>query len=342
MRAVGFHHSLPITDPESLIDLELPTPEPTGFDVLVDVQAVSVNPVDVKTRASTPGTEDPAKILGFDAAGTVAAVGPDVTTFSPGDEVYYAGSIARPGTNQQQHLVDARIVGRKPASLSMADAAALPLTTITAWEALFEKMRIDPKADNSGRSILIIGGAGGVGSIAIQLAVWAGLQVTATASRDESREWVTALGATSVISHRDDLVANAHAAGHEAFDFILCANSTHRHWEAMATLIAPLGVICSIVEMAEPVNLTLLMNKAATFAWELMFTKSLYGTPDMDSQSRLLNEVADLVDKGTVRTTATRHLSPISAETLRQAHALVESGEMIGKVVISEWPEQDA
>lgn len=340
MKAVGLHRYLPISDPDALNDLELTPPTPTGHDLLVRVEAVSVNPVDTKVRApkKTDKTESNAKVLGWDAAGTVEAVGPDVTLFKTGDPVFYAGSITRPGANAQLHLVDERIVGRKPETLGFADAAALPLTAITAWEGLFDRLRIDPDGGHAGRRILIIGGAGGVGSIAIQLAKRvARLEVIATASRPESDAHCRALGADHVVNHREPLAPQLKQLGFEHVPYVFCLNDTDGHWSAMTEIVAPQGTICSIVETSVPVNLDPLKAKSAGFVFEFMFTRSMFGTDDMIEQHRLLNRVADLIDAGTVKTTLGENLGRINAANLRAAHAKLETGRTIGKVVLEGW-----
>lgn len=338
MKAIGLTKYLPITDSASLVDFEITEPEAQGHDLLVSVRAVSVNPVDTKIRAPKDGVEDPPRVLGWDAAGVVVAVGPDVTLFAPGDEVFYAGSITRPGTNSELHLVDERIVGSKPKSLSFAEAAALPLTSITAWEALFDRMGIARDGASAGKSLLVIGGAGGVGSIAIQIAKRvAGLEVIATASREETRSWCLELGADHVVNHREDIPAQLAAISFEHVDYVLCLNDTDGHWNTMAEVVAPQGHICSIVETSAPVDLQLLKAKSASFSWELMFTRSMFGTPDMIEQHRLLNEVASLVDAHTLRSTLGQVVGPIDAANLRKAHAQLESGRTIGKVVLEGW-----
>ncbi|QQX86401.1 zinc-binding alcohol dehydrogenase family protein [Cupriavidus necator] len=335
MKAIGLTQYLPITDPRSLQDVEIDKPSPGGRDLLVKVEAVSVNPVDTKVRAPKAQVEPTPRVLGWDAAGTVTAVGPEVTLFKVGDPVYYAGSITRSGANAEFHLVDERIVGHKPASLDFANAAALPLTAITAWEALFDRLGISPKGDHAGRSVLIIGGAGGVGSIGIQLAkVLAGLTVIATASRPESQAWCRRLGADHTVDHRGDLPAQLKTLGFAEVDYILCFNDTDGHFPAMAGLIAPQGKICTIVENARPLPVELLKNKSATFVWEFMFTRAMFSTPDMVAQHRLLNEVARLVDAGRLQTTLGENLGRINAENLRRAHAMLEGGRTIGKLVL--------
>ena len=335
MKATGARQFLPTTDPECFIDFEMPVPEPAERDLLVRVKAVSVNPVDTKVRSSLKETLELPRVLGWDAAGIVEQVGSNVSLFRPGDEVWYAGSITRPGCNSEYQLVDERIVARKPVSSSWEQAAALPLTSITAWEAIFDRLAIRPEKD-SGKSVLIIGGAGGVGSIAIQLASKvAGLNVVATASRDETVQWCMELGSQHCINHHHDLNQELERIGIPEVDYILCFNDTDQYFATMAEIIRPQGKICSIVGNREPLNLDLLKSKSATFAWEFMFTRSMYETDDMLRQHALLNEVASFVDEGLITTTMTRSIGPLSAESLRTAHAEVETGSMIGKLVLS-------
>jgi NADPH2:quinone reductase len=369
MKAVGLYKHLPIEDPQSLVDLDIQHPKhPKGHDLLVAIKAISVNPLDTKVRRGTitpTKNENLPRILGWDAAGEVIGVGSDCTLFEKGDTVYYAGSISRPGTNCEFHLVDERIVGRKPKSLSFEEAAAMPLTTITAWEALYDRLSlysdtirktalpeistsndIDKKKRHSPSSILIIGGAGGVGSIAIQLAKnlvnqsssssFSGINVIATASRSESVEWCKKMGADYVINHHKDLRSQIKELGIDYADYILCLNDTDGHFDSMKQLIAPQGKICSIVETKGPVDIGgILRQKSATFVWELMFTRSLFKTYDMIEQRHLLNTVADLIDSKKVKTTLTDLFAPINAENLRKAHKKLESGSTIGKIVIS-------
>ncbi|MGZ7445669.1 zinc-binding alcohol dehydrogenase family protein [Paenibacillus sp. TH7-28] len=338
MKAVGFFKYLPIDDPESLRDVEIEKPIPAGKDLLVKVKAISVNPVDVKVRSPKNRIEQAPRVIGWDVAGIVEQVGPETTLFKPGDEVYYAGSIVRPGGNSEFHLVDERIVGRKPASLGFAEAAALPLTGITAWEGLFHRLGISTIAkENVGKSLLIIGAAGGVGSIATQLAKLAGLTVIGTASRPESADWSKQMGADHIINHYEAFVPQLQPIGFKHVDYIFCLNSTEKHWANMADAIAPQGKICSIVETDELLNLTLLKDKSATFVWELMFTRPMFQTEDMIEQHKLLSELSRLVDEGQIRTTIAKKLEPIDASNLRKAHAMVETGRTIGKVVLENF-----
>jgi zinc-binding alcohol dehydrogenase family protein len=340
MKAIGLHKYLPIDHPDSLIDVEIEKPQPSGRDLLVQVKAISVNPVDTKVRSPKENVEEAPRILGWDVAGIVEETGSECSLFQPGDEVYYAGSIIRPGGNSEFHLIDERIVGHKPATLSFAESAALPLTTITAWEALYDRLGISRHPDgNENKTILIIGAAGGVGSIAIQLAGMAGLNIIATASRPETIEWVKELGADYVINHHEAFLPQLKKRGFEHVDYIFCLNSTFQHWSNMAEAIAPQGKICSIVGMGEPVNLQLLNSKSVTFVWELMFTRSMYQTDDMEEQHKLLDRVAKMVDAGKIRTTLTECIEPINAKNLRIAHQKIESGLTIGKIVLQNFPE---
>lgn len=335
MKAIGLNHYLPIADPASLQDIEVPAPSPARRDLLVKVEAISVNPVDAKVRGQQGKVEAAPRILGWDAAGTISAVGSDVTMFKVGDPVYYAGSITRPGANSEFHLVDERIAGRKPQTLDFAQAAALPLTTITAWEALFDRLRISKDGADAGKTILIVGGAGGVGSIAIQLAKQLGkLTVIATASRPESATWCKQLGADAVMDHFGDLPAQLKAQGLAHADYVLCLNDTDKHFPAMAELVAPQGTICSIVQNTAPLAIEKLMGKSAGLVWEMMFTRSMFGTADMIEQHKLLNATAELIDTGRIKSTLGEVFGSINATNLRRAHAALEGGRTIGKIVL--------
>lgn len=339
MKAIGFYRSdLPISDPESLMDLEVEKPVPTGKDLLVRVKAISVNPADVKSR--TGGKSDPnnPRILGWDAAGIVEQAGPDCILFKPGDEVYYAGDVGRPGCNSEFHLVDERIVGRKPRTLNYAQAAAMPLTSLTAWEALFNRLGVSQNEfENQNRTILIIGAAGGVGSVATQFAKLAGLTVIGTASREESARWAQDHGADYIINHREAFGPQLKAYGFDFVDTIFCLNDTVLHWESMAEVIRPQGKICSIVPAGKPVNLDSIFFKSVSFHWELMFTRAKFQTDDMLEQHHLLNAVADLIDAGKVKPTMTQRLEPINAANLRLAHEKLLAGDMIGKLVLERF-----
>ena len=337
MKAVALTRYLPISDPESLADVTLPDPVPAGHDILVRVAAVSVNPVDTKQRAPSSKVEAQPRVLGWDAAGTVAAVGPEVTLFKLGDEVYYAGDVTRQGSNSELQLVDERIVARKPKTMDFAQAAAIPLTAITAWECYFDRMKIDPAGGHRGATLLIIGGAGGVGSIGIQIAKLAGLKVIATASRPETVAWAKDLGADHVVDHSQPLRPQIEALGLKFVDYIANFNDTDRHWEAIGDLIRPQGAIALIVGSRGPLAQDGVRGKSATVCWELMFTRPRFKTPDMIEQHRLLARVAELIDAGRIRGTMRETLRPINAANLRAAHAKLESGTMIGKLVLTGW-----
>jgi zinc-binding alcohol dehydrogenase family protein len=333
MRAVGYKHSLPIDRTEALIDLEIDKPAPQGRDLLVQVKAVSVNPVDYKVRKRADPQGGSPKILGFDATGVVDAVGPKATLFRPGDEVWYAGSIVRPGTNSEYHLVDERIVGRKPNTLGFAAAAALPLTSITAWEMLFDRFGI-ARHGGDGKSLLIIGGAGGVGSITIQLArALTNLTIIATASRPETTAWCRELGAHHVIDHAKPMAQQLTTIGYRFVDYIFGVTESGQHFDTIADVIAPQGKF-GLIDDPKSLDVAKLKGKSASLHWEAMFTRSTFQTPDMDAQHRLLNEIAAMVERGTIRTTLAENLGPINAANLRRAHAMVESGRTRGKIVL--------
>jgi len=338
LKAVGLYKYLPIQQTDSLVDLTIDKPDPEARELLVNVHAVAVNPVDTKMRAPQDKVETEPRILGWDASGTVTDVGPDASLFKPGDEVFYAGSFIQPGCNSEFHVVDERIVGGKPESLDFTQAAALPLTSITAWEALFDRLGVDRHGKDQGKQLLILGGAGGVGSLATQFAKQiAKLVVTASSSRSQSRKWCKELGADHIINHYTDIPQQVAEFGIDGYDFILCCNDTDEHWQSMATVIAPQGKICSIVETAADVDLGALKSKSATFVWEFMFTRSMYETEDMIQQHHLLNNVAELVDAGTIRTTMNELLEPINASNLKKAHAAIEGRHTIGKIVLQGW-----
>ena len=338
MRAVGLTRYLPIDDPQSLQDLELPMPEPGEFDLRVRVEAVSVNPVDTKLRAPKEQVEPQPRVLGFDAAGVVEAVGPGVTLFQPGDEVYYAGDVTRPGSNARYQLVDERLAGAKPTTLDFAEAAALPLTTITAWELLFERMPFDFDAEDNGRSLLVIGGAGGVGSIAIQLARHAGFRVVATASRPQTRDWCLAMGAQHVVDHRQPLGPQLQALGLPEVDVVLNLADTDLYWDPIGQLLAPQGHVGLIVEPAGPLRIgDPYKAKCIGIHWEFMFARPRFRTADMICHHRILNRVGSLVEAGELKTTLTVVLGPIDAANLREAHRRLESGTTIGKLALAGW-----
>ena len=340
MRAVVFRKSLPIVDPDALVDIELPRPQPAGRDLLVKVEAVSVNPVDTKRRRGGDPPEG-ARVLGWDAAGTVEAAGSEATLFKRGDAVFYAGSVVRPGANSEYHLVDERIVGRRPSRLGFAEAAALPLTAITAWELLFDRIGVKRGESADKRSLLVVGGAGGVGSVAIQIARrLTGLTVIATASRPESQAWVRELGAHHVVDHTHPLAPQLAKIGFPAVDIVLALAGTAANAAQIAEVIAPEGHL-GLIEGAAALGAfdpAALFTKSIGVHLELMFTRSMFGTPGMIEQHRLLNEIADLVDRGIIRTTLKEVMGSIDAANLKKAHALIESGKTIGKLVLEGWP----
>ena len=334
MKAVAYRTPGPLDREDALVDIMLDTPEAEGRDLLVKVFAVSVNPVDTKVRLNRLPHGDGWQILGFDASGVVEAVGLEVENFKPGDAVFYAGSIARPGTNSEYHLVDERIVGGKPATLTDAEAAALPLTAITAWEMLFDRLDITRPTPQGGKTILVIGGAGGVGSITIQLLrALTDLTVIATASRPETQDWVRGLGAHHVIDHRRPMAPQIEALGLGAPGFVFSTTHTDQHLADIVELMAPQGRFGLIDDPAE-FAVAALKGKSISLHWELMFTRSLLETPDMADQGKLLNEVAALVDAGRIRSTATEVAGPIDAATLIKAHAQIEAGTARGKIVL--------
>jgi NADPH2:quinone reductase len=334
MRAVGYKHSRPIDQADSLIDLEIEKPTPQGRDLLVEVKAVSVNPVDTKVRKRADPKGGAPKILGYDAAGVVAGVGSDAKLFKPGDEVFYAGSILRQGTDAEYHLVDERIVGAKPKTLDFAAAAALPLTSITAWEMLFDRLAV-PRDGAEGRSLLIVGGAGGVGSIAIQLARHlTKLTIITTASRPETVAWCKELGAHHVIDHSKPMAAQLEAIGHRFVDYVFGVNASDQHYDTIVEIIAPQGKL-GMIDDPGMFDANKLKGKSASLHWESMFTRSSFQTADMEAQHRLLSEVAKLVDTGVIRTTLAETLGTINAANLKRAHALIESGRARGKLVLA-------
>ena len=339
MRAIGFYTPQPITSKDALVDLDLPMPEASGHDLLVEIKAVSVNPVDTKVRRNHTPAAGEARILGYDAAGVVKAVGADVTLFKPRDEVYYAGAIGRPGTNAEYHLVDERIVGLKPKSLSFAEAAALPLTAITAYEALFDRLKVSDPVLGAERAILITGGAGGVGSIAIQLAkMLTDLKVIATASRPETAEWAKSLGADHVIDHSKPLAEEYAKLGIGAPAFIFSVTHSSQHRLAMAEIIAPMGRICLIDDFPEGFDILAFKMKVVSLHWEFMFSRPMFQTPDMIEQHKLLTHVAEMIDGGKIRTTLDTVLGPITSENLRKAHEIIESNRARGKIVLDGFP----
>ena len=346
MKAVGYIKSLPISEAESLMDIELPMPIASGRDVLVQVRAIAVNPVDYKIRLNVPSANGEPKVIGWDAVGEVVATGELVSNFKTGDVVYYAGDLNRQGSNAEYQLVDERIVGFKPKSLSNAEAAALPLTTITAWELLFERLTIKQQKpvaiEKTNEVLLVTGAAGGVGSILIQLAkAITGATVIATASRESSIKWVKQLGADYVVDHTKPLAPQiAELVKHEGIapvSHIASLNGTEAYFDSYIELLAPFGKIALIDDPSEPLDVMKLKPKSQSIHFELMYTRSMFQTPDMAEQSKLLNRVAELIDTGYVKTTVGQNFGRISAVNLRTAHELLETGQAIGKVVLEDF-----
>ena len=332
MKAIQFQPGVSLDQSNAALEVELPTPTAEGHDILVKIEAVGMNPVDTKFR---PGADGEPKTLGFDAAGTVAAIGDAVTLFKVGDSVYYAGDITRPGSNADFQLVDERIAGIRPKSLDADASAALPLTSLTAWESLFDRLHIDPEADNAGQSILIIGGAGGVGSMGIQLAKLAGLTVIATASRDESAAWCKELGADHVVNHRESIPDQLKAIDIPQVNYIANFNNTENYWNIMGEVIAPQGRIVLIVEQVGTLDIGGPYKlKSVSVSWELMFTRSLFKTSDIAQQHAILTRIAELIDTGKIKCTANEAMAPLNVKNIIKAHTLLESGKSIGKLTI--------
>ena len=333
MKAIAYYQNLPIDQPEALLDVELPVPQPGPRDLLVEVHAISVNPVDTKIRRNVAPEAGQAKVLGWDVAGVVRAVGSEVKQFRPGDKVFYAGAIDRAGGNSELHLVDERIVGRMPGSLDFARAAALPLTAITAWELLFERLQVR-EGQGDGQNLLVMGAAGGVGSILLQLArKLTNLTVIGSASRPETRAWVTELGAHHVIDHSQPLLPQLQALGIEQVDMVASLTHTDLHFDALVEALRPQGRLALIDDPAQ-LDVIKLKRKSLSLHWEFMYTRSLFQTGDMVEQHHLLNRVAQLIDDGVLRTTLGEHFGSINASNLRKAHSLLESGRAKGKIVL--------
>ena len=336
MKAIGFKKSLPISDENSFIAFETEKPSPTGFDLLIKVAAISINPVDFKIRENAAKDEvlDTPKIIGWDAVGTVEAVGEKSTRFKVGDEVFYAGDITRDGSNAEFQLVDERIVGHKPKNLSVAEAAAIPLTGLTAYESLFDRIRVNPEKDK-GKTVLILAGAGGVGSMAIQLAKKvANLTVIATASREASQDWCKELGADFVVNHYH-LEDELKKIGHPQVDYILDFVDINSYWDIIVDIIKPQGHILTISDSGESLNMKKLKGKSVSFSWELMFTRSMHNTSDIARQHEILNHLSELLDAGTIKSTLTTTLNGFTVNNLKEAHKIQETGKAIGKTVIT-------
>lgn len=335
MKAIAYYQSLPVDHPDALQDVQLPEPTPGPRDLLVEVRAISVNPVDTKIRLGVTPEPGTAKVLGWDAAGVVKAVGSEVSLFKAGDRVFYAGALDRPGANSELHLVDERIVGSMPQSLSFAEAAALPLTAITAWELLFERLQVGEGNASAGQSLLIVGAAGGVGSILTQLARrLTGLTVIGTASRPQTQAWVRELGAHHVIDHSKPLSEELARIGVGQVTHVASLTQTDQYFDQLIEALLPQGRLALIDDPLQPLDVMKLKRKSLSLHWELMFTRSLYQTADMIEQNRLLQRVSSLVDSGVLKTTLGEHYGRIDAANLRRAHALLESGKARGKIVL--------
>ncbi|MEM8980920.1 MAG: zinc-binding alcohol dehydrogenase family protein [Pseudomonadota bacterium] len=334
MKAVGYTKTGPIDRADALIDFEAERPTAAGHDLLVRVEAISVNPIDTKIRkrrAPSDGTPD---ILGWDCAGEVVGLGEAATDFAVGDKVYYAGAVNRPGTNSEYHLVDARIVGKAPRTLSASAAAAMPLTTLTAYEMLFDRLQIANPVPGGAKTLLVIGGAGGVGSMAIQLArVLSDVTVIATASRPETKSWVEALGAHHVVSHADPLGPQIEALGIESIDFVYSTTHSHLYFDEVAGIMTPQGRY-GLIDDPETFDIMPFKAKALSVHWESMFTRSMFQTADMDRQKDILDDVSSLIDAGKIKSTVAESFGTINAANLIKAHALLESGKSKGKIVL--------
>ncbi|WP_339108539.1 zinc-binding alcohol dehydrogenase family protein [Thioclava sp. GXIMD4216] len=341
MKAVGLWQALPANAPEALIDHEIPVPEPGLSDLLVRVEAISVNPADARVRMRK-ANDGKFQVLGWDVAGTVIKAGRDAAGFVPGDAVFYAGDLTRPGGNAELHVIEAALVARRPETIAASSAAAIPLTALTVWESLFDRLALPEPGEADaplGKTLLVVGGAGGVGSMAIQIAkLLPGLNVIATASREASRDWCLSLGADAVIDHSTDMPAQIATRGLPAPDLILLAADPDGHFPALAQLIAPQGRICCIVPFDAPPDMNLLMQKSASLAWEFMFTRAMFATPDRARQGEILAKVATLIDAGRLTPPAPQELGPITAQTLLAAHRHIEGKRTIGKLVLAGFP----
>ena len=341
MKAIGYQHSLEITQADSLVEFEQSIPSPSGRDLLVKIAAISVNPVDTKIRMKAQPENGEYKVLGWDAVGEVIDVGDAVSIYKKGDKVWYAGDLTRPGTNAEYHLVDERIVGHKPQSITNAEAAAFPLTAITAWELLFDRLQIQQNTAADTRhhqQILVIGAAGGVGSVLVQLASkLTNALIIGTASRPESQQWVTELGADHVIDHRQPLSDELERIGITNVSHVISLNATEQHFSEIAQVIAPQGKFALIDDPSTPLDISLLKMKSVSLHWEFMYTRSMFATTDMDKQGELLNKIADLIDTGEIKTTMGQHYGTINADNLKRAHADLENGKTIGKIVLESF-----
>lgn len=334
MKGIGYKKSLPINNQNSLLDIQLEKPTPLGHDILVEVKAISVNPVDYKVRQRMEPEQNELKILGWDAAGVVTAIGADVKEFTIGDKVWYAGDLMRPGSNAEYQLVDERIVGKMPEKLTFSEAAAMPLTTITAWEMLFDRLEIPTEKTKRQKTVLVIGAAGGVGSIMVQLLrSLTEVTIIGTASREASVAWLGKLGAHHVINHRDPLSKGLQDIGISEVDYVVSLNNTEDHYSEIQKVVAPQGKI-GLIDDPSQLDIMPLKRKCVSVHWELMFTRSMFQTPDMIEQHNLLNAVAALIDNGEIITTIAHRLGTINAENLKKAHAMLEGQQAHGKIVL--------
>lgn len=334
MKAIGYQRSLPIDDKKALENIELEVPKVKGRDILVEVKAISVNPVDYKIRHRVSPENGEYKILGWDSAGIVKEVGDKVNNFKVGDKVYYAGDLTRSGSNAEFQLVDERIVGKMPESLSFPEAAALPLTSITAWEMLFDRLQVPTDTTGNTKKVLVIGAAGGVGSIMVQLLrARTGVTIIGTASREDSITWLKELGAHHIINHRKPLSEELKAIGIQEVDYVVSLNNTEDHYEEIIKILAPQGHF-GLIDDPTQLDIMPLKLKCISVHWELMFTRSMFQTEDMAEQHNLLNEVASLIDKGKIKTTLAHQLGTINAENLIKAHSMLELQQAHGKIVL--------
>ncbi|KHT44911.1 NADPH:quinone reductase [Alteromonas marina] len=334
MKAIGYTHSLDINEPNALMDLEIDKPSASGRDLLIKISAIAVNPVDYKIRQRVNPEGGEPKILGWDAVGEVVDIGSDVTKFAVGDRVYYAGDLTRPGSNAEFQLVDERIVGKAPKSLSDSDAAALPLTTITAYELLFDHLKLKQQSEKSEEVVLVVGAAGGVGSIMLQLLkTLTGATVIATASRESSKNWVQELGADYVVDHSQPMAEQIKALNVGEVTHVASLNNTHQYIDTYVEVMKPKGKL-ALIDDPESLDVAKLKQKSLSLHWEFMFTRSMFETDDMAEQSRLLSDVASLIDEGKIKTTVGKHLGKINAANLIEAHKALEEGSAIGKLVL--------
>ncbi|XP_049869166.1 zinc-type alcohol dehydrogenase-like protein SERP1785 [Pectinophora gossypiella] len=334
MKAVVLQKYLPISDPSSLIDMEVNVPELEDSQVLIEVRAISVNPIDTKIRAPKGEALNATRILGWDGSGVVALKGSHARTFNVGDEVFFTGDLRKNGSNAEYVAIDEIMVGAKPKNLNFEEAAAMPLTSVTAYEALFDRMLLSAK--DKGKSLLIINSAGGVGAASIQLAKNVGLYVIGTASRPESEAFSRRMGADLVLNHKEDLYAQLKVSGFsKGVDYIMVNFDPYPYWDLLMKIIKPQGTICLVVDCSRPVDIRLLKDKSVTLVSEMMGTRIRYDTEDKDRHHEILQEISKLLEYKKMKTTLTKVIAPINAANLRDAHRLIEERRMIGKLVLS-------